>query len=659
MKIFLLSFAILVTAAFAAKCPEPTNVQAKQQLLDNLVSYINKPCNKPAPVPPMDPIKMKGIGKLPKWQVFSLFDERSWPEVIEVLKRMMAAPTFEDFIKVCETLYPRVNEDLLLYALSVAIVHRPDAQGVHLPRVHDVYPDKFIPDKELNQLRKLAIEGHQEPKINFSLDVDHFQNPYSKVQYFTEDVGMNSNHYHWHVLHPSIWKAEFGERKDRMGELFYWMHRQMVARFDNELLSNHLSRIEPLDDWDKKVECGFAPHLTIQRTGYHYMIRPDDLEIENLPKITKDEMKRWYARICAAIESHNVTLPNGEVHKLTEKDGMDTLGHLIASTVQSKNRQYYGNLHSYAHIIAGRMADSEGNHMEDHGAMYDVATSARDPFFYMWHKYIDKLFSKYQKTLTPYTADELTWDDVTINDVHVENCDTKEENLVHTYFTTTPMKLGKGFEFTKNTPATIKVEHLDHDDFYLVMDVTNHASQEKTAIFRVFMAPKLDEHGLALSLKEQRPIMIEIDKFKYKLSPGKNVVRRCSNESSVTISTDHIFGDQKTIEDDDHCHCGWPEYLLVPKGDHDGMHYELFVMATDLEEDRAPETEKACHCSEALSYCGAIYGDNPDKRPMGYPFDRKLSATSWEEFKTHNMEDADIVIKFSNEHRDHKHHDHH
>lgn len=55
--------------------------------------------------------------------------------------------------------------------------------------------------------------------------------PYHRVAYFSEDLGMNSFHYHWHVLHPSIWIKEFGELKDRMGELFYWVHRQMVARY--------------------------------------------------------------------------------------------------------------------------------------------------------------------------------------------------------------------------------------------------------------------------------------------------------------------------------------------------------------------------------------------------------------------------------------------
>lgn len=34
--------------------------------------------------------------------------------------------------------------------------------------------------------------------------------------------------------------------------------------------------------------------------------------------------------------------------------------------------------------------------------MYDAATSARDPLFYSWHKFIDNIFTEYQGTLKPY-----------------------------------------------------------------------------------------------------------------------------------------------------------------------------------------------------------------------------------------------------------------
>lgn len=54
---------------------------------------------------------------------------------------------------------------------------------------------------------------------------------------------------------------------------------------------------------------------------------------------------------------------NGTKIPLDEEHGIDFLGHLVASTLGSINRKYYGNLHSYAHVIAGRIADVKYKHM--------------------------------------------------------------------------------------------------------------------------------------------------------------------------------------------------------------------------------------------------------------------------------------------------------
>jgi len=53
-------------------------------------------------------------------------------------------------------------------------------------------------------------------------------------------------------------------------------------------------------------------------------------------------------------------------------------------------------------------------------------------------------------------------------------------------------------------------------------------------------------------------------------------------------------------------------------------------------------------CSEAWSYCG-IHGQKyPDRRPMGFPFDRRvrLGIGHIENFLTPNMFVKDVVVKF-------------
>jgi hypothetical protein len=56
-----------------------------------------------------------------------------------------------------------------------------------------------------------------------NLELEH------RVAYFREDLGINLHHWHWHLVYPFNGPREIA-RKDRRGELFYYMHQQMVAR---------------------------------------------------------------------------------------------------------------------------------------------------------------------------------------------------------------------------------------------------------------------------------------------------------------------------------------------------------------------------------------------------------------------------------------------
>jgi hypothetical protein len=68
-----------------------------------------------------------------------------------------------------------------------------------------------------------------------------------------------------------------------------------------------------------------------------------------------------------------------------------------------------------------------------------------------------------------------------------------------------------------------------------------------------------------------------------------------------------------------YCTCGWPYNLLLPRGTREGMSFRLAVVLTDWEVDRVgPES-----CCGSVSFCGAL-DQYPDKRQMGYPFDRRF-----------------------------------
>lgn len=49
------------------------------------------------------------------------------------------------------------------------------------------------------------------------------------LHYFREDIGVSLHHWTWHLVYPTR-GPQFVVNKDRRGELFYYMHRQILAR---------------------------------------------------------------------------------------------------------------------------------------------------------------------------------------------------------------------------------------------------------------------------------------------------------------------------------------------------------------------------------------------------------------------------------------------
>lgn len=52
--------------------------------------------------------------------------------------------TYDDFLSVSVYARDRVNSQMFIYALSVAILHRPDTKHLPIPPVSEIFPDKFV-----------------------------------------------------------------------------------------------------------------------------------------------------------------------------------------------------------------------------------------------------------------------------------------------------------------------------------------------------------------------------------------------------------------------------------------------------------------------------------------------------------------------------------
>merc|ERR1712168_106359 len=150
---------------------------------------------------------------------FSLFNTRQREEALMLFSVLMNCKDWDCAVGNAAFFREKMNEGEYLYALVTAVIHSP--------------------------LGKVEWTGTQ-------------KNPEQHVAYFGEDIGMNVHHVTWHMDYPFWWDDEKsgGVHLDRKGELFFWAHHQLTARFDAERLSNHLDMVEELY-WDRPIVEGF------------------------------------------------------------------------------------------------------------------------------------------------------------------------------------------------------------------------------------------------------------------------------------------------------------------------------------------------------------------------------------------------------------------
>lgn len=52
--------------------------------------------------------------------------------------------TYDDLLSVSVYCRDRVNPEMFIYALSVAILHRPDTKDLPIPPLSEIFPDKYV-----------------------------------------------------------------------------------------------------------------------------------------------------------------------------------------------------------------------------------------------------------------------------------------------------------------------------------------------------------------------------------------------------------------------------------------------------------------------------------------------------------------------------------
>ena len=523
------------------------------------------------------------------------------------------------------------DPDLVKYALMVFITHHPEGSRLPIPPLEERSPDKVpAATRGLEAAPAAAAAGE------------------AQLDWYRADPLANAHHEHWHIVYPSGGIPDAGghtKLKDRQGELFFYMHEQMLARYDTERLAAGLDRVKPISNYSETFADGYDSGLSgfsPRRPGLHMVdVNRADLGINYTVAGHAQLRDRLLAAVAAGF--FRPTPPaTGNGARVTP----DLLGAAEEATIGTPSRATYGNHHGMGHVLLALMGDPHGT--SPPGIMWDTATAIRDPLFYRWHKHVDDMCFTWQEhqpandfsdappvrlrkglgTATPANAspdiilafqdaipgagtatfDGAAYGEATFGGAHWDTdfaavgATTGE---LQTHMLTRPIN---------GTP----LPYLDQREFFYFLRVENRAATVTEVTVRIFL--------VAQSVAADRRMWIELDKFHHTLQASQKAVifRRAADSSIIRkpgVKPPQPLQKSGAAPSDNYCECGWPYNLLLPRGTHAGMGFRLLVLLTDWNKDRVPD-DSGCG---SMSFCGAK-DRYPDTRAMGYPFDRPFAA---------------------------------
>jgi hypothetical protein len=552
--------------------------------------------------------------------------------------------------------------ELARFALLAFVTHEPRARVLNVPSLFERRPEVLAGAIDLAQTKGAGVT-----ELEAATGDEAF------LDWYRQDPFANEHHEHWHLVYltqgvprPDGTTA----RQDRQGELFFYMHRQMLARYDAERIGVGLPPIVAFQQLDAAIPEGYEPELENvldfpgdQQARIPYEPRTAGRTLGSIPDgaggvIDAAVLAAWRDHVANAVDEG---LFDGAL-------GADLLGSTIEPSIGALNigAPPGMNVHGMGHVLAafamGEQLIDNGQVRRWRGVMIDIHSAIRDPFFYRWHKHIDDQLSRLQQRFQPRTTTDLALDtSVSIRggglqggrsespdiilvfpedqpDLDVEDQPAAqqwaaerfgEQHWDEEFFdgdvatATLQTQFEEGVFVPTEGGAPVTVRYLHHKPFAYCIRLENGTLTPTRVTIRVFLAPE--------STANDRRAWIEMDTFEADLDAGHNVVFHEGRRSSVVKKNDQGIATRPPIlntvpgrgdptPDESYCDCGWPYNLMLPRGTSAGMGFRLAVMITRNDIDMQGFQAQ---CG-SVSLCGALRRRYPDTRPMGYPFDHDM-----------------------------------
>jgi tyrosinase len=514
--------------------------------------------------------------------------------------------------------------------------------------------------------------------------------PENQVSFWREDAQLNEHHGRWHDVNPLFGRPVAGGRPDmgdRHGELFVYMHVQMLARYDAERLGVGLPRVQPFDDYRAPIPEGYDPGDLMAWTGTEWeafskrdpndtfkdLVSPVPAPIVNRrgARLENMEKARDALREAAGQGRYTINVGNEPIVLTNDNFGNTIEANFLSVDFPVKdnprdpaNGANYGNLHNDGHTHGAYIHNEEA----PIGVLGNLAATVRDPLFWRWHKHIDTIVQEWRETLARQQPHDFgDGPPVTVRTEDIILCRkeglpadfdgemlgaevfgyTGETDLArlerwNTDFSSNTVTLSDGRTVTTTAelltemrtriiqvhdPAsgptgsgtiTEEIDYLSHEDFFYFIRLQNRSDQAQQVTIRIFLAPE--------PWVDDNTAWIEMDRFLHRLAGQEHVVVfRPARLSAVirkpALGHEELESTEPRPPATVWCDCGWPYTLLLPRSTKDGMDFRLLVM---LSSDDLTMTDTGEVCT-SMSYCGLKDSNYPDKRLMGYPFDRALT----------------------------------
>ena len=120
------------------------------------------------PVKNISPPDLRIVMQLGREETFSPIIPKHRKIASRLIDIFMRAPSIDDLQSIAIYARDRVNPQLFNYALSVAMLHRPDTRDLDLPLFSAVFPEKFIDSSVFEKAREestIIPEGSRRPII--------------------------------------------------------------------------------------------------------------------------------------------------------------------------------------------------------------------------------------------------------------------------------------------------------------------------------------------------------------------------------------------------------------------------------------------------------------------------------------------------------------